>query len=224
MLWPNGTNDRPPISSPFGPRDVTQQGASSNHMGTDFIGFAMVRAVAAGRVVSVGWRDGWSGGGYMIWIQHDGFLSRSLHLVNQSAQVSVGDYVAEGQAIGLMGTTASPYPVGRHLHLEIVVNGRQVDPVPFITARLSTGAALAGGASTEGFLMGLNDTQQRQMYEALVVGGQSAGAYYTPEAIINVIRTELAPAIAAIALGGIAFPGAPQWNGVSDDRERGPRG
>lgn len=148
MLWPNGTTTRPNISSPFGPRQVTQAGASSNHLGCDFTGFARVHAVAAGTVVQVGWRDGWAGGGYMVWIQHDGFLSRSLHMVDGSALVRVGDRVAEGQAIGTMGRTARPNPVGLHLHLEIVVGGRQIDPVPFITARLSSSGSAAATITT----------------------------------------------------------------------------
>lgn len=136
MLWPNGTTTRPNITSGFGPRPVTIEGASSYHAGTDFTGYSTVRAVAAGSVVHIGWRSGWSAGGYMVWLQHDGFLSRSLHMVDGSAQVSMGQQVSVGQAIGTMGNTG--INGGVHHHLEIAPGGGgQVDPVPFITARIN---------------------------------------------------------------------------------------
>lgn len=55
--------------------------------------------------------------------------------------------------------------------------------------------------------MGLSDAEQTEVHQALKQGGS-----FTPNQIINILRTEISPAIAAIALGGIAYPGAPQWN------------
>jgi hypothetical protein len=141
MLWANGTTTRPNVSSGFGRRPVTIAGASSFHRGCDFTGYATVRAVAAGKVVHVGWMAGWPTGGYMVWIQHDGFLSRSLHLVNGSARVHVGQWIDAGDALATMGATG--INGGVHHHLEIVVNGVQVDPVPFITARLTARTSAA---------------------------------------------------------------------------------
>jgi hypothetical protein len=48
-----------------------------------------------------------------------------------------------------------------------------------------------------GFLMALTDDQQRQIYEALVVGGVSATAYYKTDALINILRGEVEPVIQA---------------------------
>jgi hypothetical protein len=137
-LWPNGSTSRPTISSPYGPRKVTIPGASSVHRGVDTIGYSTIHAVEAGRVVHVGWRPGWEAGGLMVWIQHDGFVSRNLHMA--SASVREGQTIPEGQPIGAMGNTG--INGGVHHHLEIVVNGSQIDPVPFITARI--GSAPAG--------------------------------------------------------------------------------
>ncbi|MEV4737194.1 MULTISPECIES: M23 family metallopeptidase [unclassified Microbacterium] len=205
MLSPNGTKTLPPITSHFGPRRAPVAGASTFHRGTDFVGYSRIHAVAAGRVVVVGTPPGWAGGGVQVWIQHDGFLSRSMHMVTGSPTVRVGQDVAEGQDLGAMGKTGNVS--GVHHHLEIVVNGVQVDPVPFLSTHL---AAVSGGASTpkDGFLMSLTDDQQRQMYEALVVGGPTASAYYTPAAIINVLRGETRAQIDAVS----RFPGT-NWNG-----------
>lgn len=141
MLWPNGTKARPPISSPFGPRKAPVPGASTMHRGCDFTEFSLVHAVAAGRVVAVGTPRGWEGGGIQVWVQHDGFLTRYMHLKN-TPPVRVGDLVEEGRILGIMGRTGNVS--GVHLHLEVVVNGVQIDPIPFITSRLS---AVAGGSA-----------------------------------------------------------------------------
>jgi hypothetical protein len=141
MVWPNGTTTRPIVTSGYGPRPVTIAGASSFHRGLDTIGYDLVCAVADGVVESVGWRPGWGGGGYMVWIRHDGFLSRLLHNAEGSARVSPGDAVRMGQPVAVMGNTG--IDGGRHSHLEIVVNGTQVDPLPFVTARLAQHAITA---------------------------------------------------------------------------------
>lgn len=143
MLYPNGSKQRPQQSSPFGYRWHPIQKVWKLHAGADLIGFTMVRAIAAGTVVRVGVPGGWSAGGQQVWIQHDGFLTRSMHLATGTFQVRVGDRVVEGQALGVMGMTGGA--TGIHLHLEIVVNGRQVDPMPFLAERV---ASTSGGGTT----------------------------------------------------------------------------
>lgn len=140
MLWGNGLGSRPPISSPFGWRVHPVTGVRKLHAGCDFTGYALVRSVAAGTVVAVGTPRGWEGGGIQVWVQHDGFLSRSMHL-KSAPPVKLGDIIPEGRILGVMGMTGTA--TGVHHHLEIVVSGAQVDPVPFITQRL--GGQAAGG-------------------------------------------------------------------------------
>lgn len=77
-------------------------------------------------------------------------------------------------------------------------------PLDSVTAR---GIDILNGVNKKGFLMVLNDTQQQQIYDALVVGG---GAYYQPAAIVNILRDEIAPAIAKSGL----YPGSP-YNGFA---------
>lgn len=142
----------------------------------------------------------------------------------------VGRWYAQGEefatiAIGPKNVPYSDpnYPgtawTGAHLHLVIhskpsgaYLMGQRdtyVEPEDQIRYVLATPAGTdATPFIPEGFLDMLSDTQQRQIYEALVIGGTSASAYYTPQAIINVLRTEIATAIGSIAAGGILYPGA----------------
>lgn len=144
-VWPNGTKTKPYVSSGFGPRNLANPKASKFHRGMDTVGFSTVRAVEDGVVRVVGTPGGWSGGGTQVWIQHDGFFSRSLHLASYS--VHVGQQVKAGDPIGVMGRTGA---IDIHLHLEIspgkvhYSNTGQVDPVPFITERLGS---LAGNVT-----------------------------------------------------------------------------
>jgi murein DD-endopeptidase MepM/ murein hydrolase activator NlpD len=83
-----------------------------------------VRAAAEGVVIpdpqNPDITDGWNGGyGNFILIQHPfgtGVETRYAHL--QSATVKIGDYVQQGQEIGLMGETGAA--TSCHLHFEVI--------------------------------------------------------------------------------------------------------
>lgn len=137
-LWPNGSRTQPHVSSGYGQRKAPVAGASTFHRGTDFTGWSSIRAIANGTVVAVGTPSGWAGGGLQVWVQHNGFLARYLHLSSWS--VRVGATVVAGQTLGVMGKTGNVS--GVHLHLEIAPGGgTQVDPIPFIRARLGSAAS-----------------------------------------------------------------------------------
>lgn len=73
------------------------------------------------------------GGGYgnYIYIDHgDGYTSRYAHLTNIS--VKVGDKVSGGQMIGTVGSTGNS--TGNHLHFEIRLNDRPVDPEQYVSS------------------------------------------------------------------------------------------
>ncbi|PCE13983.1 hypothetical protein AUC47_04870 [Microbacterium sp. SZ1] len=144
MLWPNGLKSRPLTSSPYGWRIHPVTGQRKLHAGVDLVGYQLVRAIEGGTVVAAGTPRGWEGGGIQVWVQHAGYLSRSMHL-KSTPNVRVGDYVPEGRILGVMGMTGTA--TGVHHHLEIVVNGVQIDPIPFITDRLATPAGGSGGAA-----------------------------------------------------------------------------
>ena len=71
------------------------------------------------------------GGGYgnYVVIAHDGTYS-TLYGHLKYATVSVGDYVSQGDVIGVIGSTG--YSTGAHLHFEVRVNGSQVDPTSYV--------------------------------------------------------------------------------------------
>ncbi|KZE41426.1 peptidoglycan-binding protein [Microbacterium sp. T32] len=142
MRYPNGSTNRPEVTSPFGPREASGN-ASTYHRGGDMVGFEIIRAVASGIVRCSGSAPaGWSNGGDQVWIQHDGFFSKSLHQAR--SLVSDGTYVNEGDAVGVMGSSGSAQ--GKHLHFEITPgqlhfgNYGQVDPLAFLAARISGGS------------------------------------------------------------------------------------
>ncbi|WP_433584540.1 M23 family metallopeptidase [Microbacterium hydrocarbonoxydans] len=166
MLWPNGSTTRPPITSPFGRRTAPTPGASTIHRGTDFVGYDRIRAIAPGRVVRVGTPSGWAAGGVQVWIQHAGFLTRSMHMVKGSPTVKVGEEVDAGDDLGEMGATGNVS--GKHHHLEVVIEGVQIDPVTFIADRLTAPASGGSTTRTEGFLMALSDYDQQLVKNAVV--------------------------------------------------------
>ncbi|KNY06871.1 M23 family metallopeptidase [Microbacterium sp. GCS4] len=145
-LWPNGTPIKPYVSSGFGPRRAPIPGASTYHRGTDFSHtFDLIHAVEPGRVVAI---NAWPALGYSVWVQHDGFFSKSGHMKNKPA-VHFGETLDEGRILGVMGKTGTA--TDTHLHFEITpgtfhtMNTDQIDPVPFLTARIG-GTAAGGGA------------------------------------------------------------------------------
>lgn len=156
FVWPNGLTTPPPFSwqGHFGWRNADLVYASRYHRGQDFYDFTKVCAIADGEVVRVGRYAGWEGGGVMVWIQHDGFFSRSLHLEEGSPRVRVGQTVKAGQHIGTVGNTnGGAAGMARHLHLEITegqwhaYNSGQIDPRAFLEARVGTTSGAGGSAA-----------------------------------------------------------------------------
>jgi murein DD-endopeptidase MepM/ murein hydrolase activator NlpD len=98
---------------------------------------ARVVAPAAGTVRSVGWRLGY---GLTVELQHSGgVITRYAHL--RSAFVRRGDQVALGTTIAAVGT--SGLSTGPHLHFEVIVQGKAVDPIKFLAStRDSTGTPI----------------------------------------------------------------------------------
>lgn len=183
----------------------------AGHSGIDFpqARGTLFRASGHGRVRNIGRNE--RGGNY-IWVNYDGYPAVGYHHMDRSSPYVVpGTEVWEGSPLGLVGSLGK-YSNGPHLHSE--VEGRATASgywTIFDRSRVvGQGNPSGGGGSTpsnEGFLMALSDAQQEQVYNALVKGG--LGGYYATDSIINVIRTELAPAIASIAAGGILYPGQP---------------
>ncbi len=86
-----------------------------------------IYAAEAGRVIHASWGN--SSYGNLIKIDHgSGAETRYAHL--SGFAVSNGQTVKKGQLIGYMGNTGNSS--GSHLHFEILIGGRTVNPLPYI--------------------------------------------------------------------------------------------
>ena len=89
---------------------------------------ALEPATADGVVIEAGWSSGY---GRLIKIQHAfGIETRYAHL--SQIRVEVGQKVSRGDLIGDMGNSGRS--TGTHLHYEVHVGGRPVNPMTFIKA------------------------------------------------------------------------------------------
>lgn len=112
------------ISSPFGMRNGRM------HQGTDYAvpTGTPIKAVAAGTVESVGYGE--AAGNFVIIRHANNVLSKYFHMVRMSP-LSKNERVSEGQVVGYVGSTGRS--TGPHLHLEIIINGKAVDPETVLT-------------------------------------------------------------------------------------------
>ncbi|OLQ93075.1 peptidase M23 [Vibrio panuliri] len=114
------------ITSPFNPkRKHPVTGRISPHNGTDFatpVG-APIYSIGDGKVIGV--RNHPYAGKYLV-IEHNSvYTTRYLHL--SKFLVKKGQYVQRGQKIALSGATGRL--TGPHLHFEVLVRNRAVDPM-----------------------------------------------------------------------------------------------
>lgn len=118
----------PHITSGFGVRIDPFTKAPKQHKGIDFAGQigTELSAVAPGRVISVGDRNGY---GLTVEIDHGlGFSTLYAHM--SKALVSRGDWVRPGTVVGLGGSSGRS--TGAHLHYEIKYKGNQFNPASFV--------------------------------------------------------------------------------------------
>ena len=120
--WPvTGT-----ITSPFGWRSNPFGGSPEFHQGLDIAAPSgtTVTAAAGGTIIMAQYYGGY--GNYIL-IDHGGGYSTGYgHL--SAFYVSNGQTVTRGQAIGAVGSTGNS--TGPHLHFEVRINGKPVDPAP----------------------------------------------------------------------------------------------
>ncbi len=116
------------ISSGFGYRRDPFNGSGAMHSGLDFRGptGAPILAAAKGKVSFVGRKSGY---GNVVEIDHgNGMLTRYAHM--SAFETKVGKTVEAGEPIGAIGSTGRS--TGPHLHFEVRINGRAVNPRPFL--------------------------------------------------------------------------------------------
>ncbi len=125
MAWPVPAGGR--ITSPYGYRTYPDVGL---HTGIDIAiatGNTIV-AAEAGTVIRV--INGTTGYGKYLMVNH-GNGTVTLYAHTSKIVVAVGQQVARGQKIAEIGSTG--FSTGPHLHFEVRLNGKAVNPIGYIT-------------------------------------------------------------------------------------------
>lgn len=124
MLKP--TNGR--LSSPYGYRIHPILKTKKFHSGVDLAApnGTPIKAANDGVVISSGWIKGY---GNTIMVDHGGGIV-TLYAHASALLCGVGDKVTRGQTIAKVGSTG--YSTGPHLHFEVRVNGKTVNPTGYI--------------------------------------------------------------------------------------------
>ncbi len=131
------------ISQPYGRKNARY--VKGYHTGVDIAcaNGSPIRAVADGKVTFAGWNGPYgnqvkqSVGGSEVWYNH---MSR--------LEVKKGDGLSAGSVIGRLGTTGQS--TGPHLHLEVRVNGKDVDPMPYLQGSKVVPAGDSGSVTQAG--------------------------------------------------------------------------
>ncbi|WP_338390485.1 M23 family metallopeptidase [Erythrobacter longus] len=116
------------ISSNFGYRRDPFNRSAAMHSGIDFKGpyGSGIYAAARGEVTFAGWKGGY---GRTVEVTHtNGIVTRYAHLAR--IDVNIGQPVDAGATLGGLGSSGRS--TGPHLHFEVRINGRAVNPRPFL--------------------------------------------------------------------------------------------
>jgi murein DD-endopeptidase MepM/ murein hydrolase activator NlpD len=124
-IWPV----KGPVSSKFGPRISPFTGKRAFHEGLDISGprGKTVRAPAKGKVVAADYD--WKMGNFIRINHRHGIETTYGHL--SKILVRDGQEVKRGDVLGLIGSTGR-YSTGPHLHYQIAVHDKVVDPLQYI--------------------------------------------------------------------------------------------
>jgi murein DD-endopeptidase MepM/ murein hydrolase activator NlpD len=127
------------MRSGFGFRRHPILGYSKMHTGVDWSApyGTPIFASGNGTVEKVGWEGGY--GKYVRVKHNNGYETAYGHMSAFARGIEPGKRIRQGQVIGFVGSTG--LSTGAHVHYEIVVNGRFVDPMRI---RLPRGRVLEG--------------------------------------------------------------------------------
>jgi murein DD-endopeptidase MepM/ murein hydrolase activator NlpD len=131
------------MRSGFGLRHHPILGYTKMHTGVDWTAptGTPIYASGNGTVEKAGWESGY---GKYIRIRHtNGYETAYGHMTAFARNIDVGTRVRQGQVIGFVGSTG--LSTGSHLHYEILVNSRFVDPMRI---KLPRGRVLEGPTLT----------------------------------------------------------------------------
>jgi murein DD-endopeptidase MepM/ murein hydrolase activator NlpD len=146
------------FTSGYGVRSDPFRGGAAMHAGIDLAGpmGTPIYATADGQVTSAGWNSG--GYGNLIKVDHGrGIETRYGHL--SQILVHPGQQVKRGQLIARMGSTGRS--TGSHLHYEVRIDGKPVNPIPFMK-------------STD-YLVAMQKSVGSHSMDQIALGGPTAG-------------------------------------------------
>ncbi len=129
------------ITSGFGYRRHPILGYTKLHTGVDFGAprGTPIRAAGDGIVIHAGWRGGY---GRTVMIRHpNGYVTLYAHQSRIARGIRKGIHVRQGQVIGYVGSSGRA--TGPHLHYEVRVNDKPVNP---LRVRIATRVRLKGKA------------------------------------------------------------------------------
>ena len=127
-MWPEKASKK--VTSPFGKRSSPGGIGSTNHKGVDIggVGYTtQVLASKAGTVIVSQYSNSY--GNYVVVSHGSGNTTLYAHMSSRS--VSAGQYVQQGQVLGITGSTGNS--TGPHLHFEITEGGVRVNPLNYLT-------------------------------------------------------------------------------------------
>jgi murein DD-endopeptidase MepM/ murein hydrolase activator NlpD len=119
------------LTSGYGYRRDPFTAQRASHLGLDISGKSgdSVKVTADGTVSAAGWEGGY---GQLVAVSHGfGMETRYAHLSRIS--VRPGQAVKRGDTLGTVGSTGRS--TSPHLHYEVWINGRPVNPVQLLAAR-----------------------------------------------------------------------------------------
>jgi len=128
------------MASGFGARQHPLLHYTRMHTGVDWASDmgTPIYASGNGMIEKIGWEGGY---GKYVRIRHaNGYATGYGHMSAFARGMEEGKKVRQGQVIGYVGSTG--LSTGAHLHYEILINGRFVDPMKI---RLPRGRVLEGG-------------------------------------------------------------------------------
>jgi len=140
------------MRSPFGLRHHPILGYTKMHTGVDWAAPTGTPIYAAGNgtVEKAGWESGY---GKFVLIRHNnGYETAYGHMSAYARGIDEGTRVRQGQVIGFVGSTG--LSTGSHVHYEIRVNGRFVDPMRIKLPR---------GRELDGTMLAAFEQERRQI-------------------------------------------------------------
>jgi murein DD-endopeptidase MepM/ murein hydrolase activator NlpD len=149
-------------TSPFGWRVHPVSHVKELHTGVDWAAPVGTPIFAAGNG-TIEWIGPRGGYGKYVRIRHaDGYETAYGHMTAFARGLDVGSRVRQGQVIGFVGSTG--LSTGSHVHFEIIINDRQVDPMRI---KLPRGRVLDGGTLAQ-------FEKDRRQLDGLMTNGTSA--------------------------------------------------